>query len=258
MANNESLKNQLQSRSNNTPEVGTTIKSVLANLNVKKRFEEVLRDRAPQFMASVINLVNSEKMLQNVDPMSVVSSCMVAATLDLPVDKNLGYAWVVPYSGKASFQLGWKGYVQLALRTAQYKNINVVELYEGQLLHWNPLTEEIKIDFDAKLSDKVTGYAAYFELINGFKKTVYWSREQVEAHRKKYSKSDFGWSRDWDAMAKKTLVRNMLSKWGILSIEMQKAYSDDLNEENNEPANDANYIDVDFTTGEIVEGKPNA
>lgn len=132
-------------------------------------------------------------MLQKAEPMSVISSAMVAATLDLPVDKNLGYAWIVPYGGKAQFQLGYKGYIQLALRTGQYRNINVIEVYEGELQKWDRLTEEIELDFDEKKSDKVIGYTGYFELINGFKKTVYWSKEEIEKHKKKFSKSDFGW-----------------------------------------------------------------
>src|SRR5690606_35091078 len=98
----------------------------------------------------------------------------------LPIDKNLGYAWVVPYGNKAQFQLGYKGYVQLALRTGQYKSINVIEIHEGELVKWNPLSEELIIDFEKKESDAIVGYAGYFELINGFKKSVYWTKEQIE------------------------------------------------------------------------------
>lgn len=117
------------------------------------------------------------------------------------------------------------------MRTGQYKSINVIEVYEGELQKWNRLTEEFEIDFDQKKSDAVVGYAAYFELINGFKKTVYWTKEEVERHRKRFSKSDFGWKNDYDAMAKKTVLKNMLSKWGILSIEMQKAFIEDSEEQ---------------------------
>src|SRR5690606_149196 len=229
MATNESLKNQLANKKNgnqNTPQ-GYTIKQLLSAENVKKRFEETLGKKAPQFMASIINLVNSDTNLQKCDQMSVISSAMVAATLDLPVDKNLGYAWVVPYGTKAQFQMGYKGYIQLALRTGQYRNINVIEVYEGELTKWNRLTEEIDLDFDNKQSDKVIGYTGYFELINGLRKTVYWSKAELEKHKQKLSKSDFGWKNDWDAMAKKTVIRNMLNKWGILSIDMQKAFVDD-------------------------------
>jgi len=228
MATTKDLKNKLATKKENkAPTTGVTLKSLLQSQTVKSRLEEVLGKRASQFATSILNLYSSEAALQKCDPMSIISSAMVAATLDLPVDKNLGYAWIIPYGNKAQFQLGYKGYIQLALRTGQYKSINVIEVYEGELKKWNRLTEEFEIDFDGKKSDAVIGYAAYFELINGFRKTVYWTKEEVEKHRKRFSKSDYGWKQDWDAMAKKTVLKNMLSKWGILSIEMQKAFSED-------------------------------
>lgn len=234
MATNNSLKNQLSlKKEQGIPGTPTNmLKGLLNSEAIKRRFEEVLKERAPQYMSSILNLVNSDVNLQNCEPMSIVASCMVAATLDLPIDKNLGYAWIVPYKDRATFQLGYKGYIQLALRTAQYKAMNVIELHEGELADWNPLTEELTIDFNNRLSDAIVGYAGYFELLNGFKKSVYWSREQIEKHRRKFSKSDFGWNKDFDAMSKKTVIRNMLSKWGILSIEMQRAYTEELNVEN--------------------------
>lgn len=248
MATTSSVKNKLQKvQNNNSSAVGSTVKGLLNSDQIKKRFEEVLDRRAPQYMSSIINLVNSDTNLQKCDPMSVISACMVAATLDLPVDKNLGYAWVVPYGNRAQFQLGYKGYIQLALRTAQYKAINVIEVHEGELIKWNPLTEELVIDFEQKKSDAIIGYAGYFELLNGFRKAVYWSKEQIEKHRHKFSKSDFGWKNDYDAMAKKTVIRNMLSKWGILSVEMQKAYSEDIEtaqQSNNEVTTDNVIIET--------------
>lgn len=248
MATNSSLKSKLATKNGQAPvqTEGTTLKALLNSPAVKKRFEEVLKDRSAQFMTSIINLYNSEKMLQKCDPMSVISSAMVAATLDLPVDKNLGYAWIVPYSGKAQFQLGYKGYIQLALRSGQYRYINVTPIHEGELKKWNPLTEEIDIDFEARKSDAVIGYAAYFELLNGFRKTIYWTKEQVEKHRKKFSKSDFGWKNDWDAMAMKTVLKSLLSKWGILSIEMQKAViEDDEEREIKDVTEEADHI-IDY------------
>jgi recombination protein RecT len=227
------------------PSVSGGIKSLLAGENVKKRFSEILDKRAPQFMASIINLVSSTRELQAVDQMTVISSCIVAATLDLPVDKNLGYAWIVPYAGKATFQMGYKGYIQLALRTGKYKYINVLEIYEGELKSWNRLTEKLEIDFEAKKSDAVIGYAGYFELVNGFIKTVYWTAEDIKAHKEKFSKSDFGWKRDYHAMAKKTVLRNMLSKWGILSIEMQNAYTEEVRQPEESSGSDGDYIPVD-------------
>jgi len=254
MATTKTLKNQLQAKNNASQQPSTvqTLKGLLASPTLKKRFEEILDKRAPQFMTSIVNLYSSEKTLQKCEPMSVISSAMVAATLDLPVDKNLGYAWIVPYGNQAQFQLGYKGYTQLALRTSQYRAINVIEVYEGQLKRWNPLTEELELDFEAKESDKVIGYAGFFELVNGFRKTVYWTREQIEAHRKKYSKSDFGWKNDFDAMAKKTVLKSLLSKWGILSIEMQNAFNEDEKEVNTKEVKD---ITSEVQEAEYIEAE---
>lgn len=256
MATTQNLKNQLTNKkstsvSNNVQ--GTTLKALLASPAVAKRFDEVLGKKSNQFAASILNLYNSEAMLQKSEPMSVISSAMIAATLDLPIDKNLGYAWIVPYAGKAQFQLGYKGYIQLALRSGQYKNINVTAIHEGELVSWNPLTEEIEIDFELKKSEKIIGYAAYFELLNGFRKTIYWTKEQIETHKSKFSKSDFGWKKDWDAMAQKTVLKALLSKWGILSIDMQKAYSTDEQNVKLDMENSNNDFIIEAEEVEIVE-----
>ncbi|MEC1257688.1 recombinase RecT [Bacillus subtilis] len=252
MATIQTLKDNIQKKQNSAPgqQQGTTMKGLLSSPAVMKRFEEVLGKRASQFTASILSLYSSENTLQKADPMSVISSAMVAATLDLPVDKNLGYAWIVPYKGRAQFQLGYKGYIQLALRTGQYKSINCIPVHKGELQKWNPLTEEIDIDFEKRESESVIGYAAYFELLNGFRKTVYWTKAQVEKHKKKFSKSDFGWGKDWDAMALKTVLKSMLSKWGILSVEMQKAVIED-NEERER-------IDItdEMSEPEIIDAEP--
>jgi recombination protein RecT len=252
MATTQSIKKQLQNK-NNVPQQPTTVqtlKGLLASPTLKKRFEEILDKRAPQFMTSIVNLYSSDQTLQKCEPMSVISAAMVAATLDLPVDKNLGYAWIVPYGNKAQFQIGYRGYIQLALRTGQYKSINVIEVYEGELKKWNRLTEELEIDFDAKTSDAVIGYAAYFELVNGFRKTVYWTKEQVEKHRQKYSKSGHSWKENYDAMAMKTVLRNMLAKWGILSIEMQNAFNEDEKE-----VREVKYITNEVQGTEYIEAE---
>ena len=145
MATVNELKNEIATKKETgVGSAGDTIKGLLNSPAIKKRFEEVLNKKAPQYMSSIVNLVNGDTNLKKCDQMSVIASCMVAATLDLPVDKNLGYAWIVPYGNKAQFQLGYKGYVQLALRTGQYKAINVIEVHEGELIEWNPLTERIK------------------------------------------------------------------------------------------------------------------
>ncbi|EHR1327337.1 TPA: recombinase RecT [Clostridium perfringens] len=280
MATASSLKNQLAKKgTGNSLSVGNTVKGLMDNPSIKKRFEGVLKEKAPQYMSSIVNLVNSDTNLQKCEGMSVIASCMVAATMDLPVDKNLGYAWVVPYGNRAQFQMGYKGYIQLALRTGQYKSINVVEIREGELVSWNPLTEEIEVDFSKRESDAVIGYAGYFKLINGFEKTVFWTKEEVNNHANKFSKTvnskNSVWKSNFDAMAKKTVLRNLLSKWGILSIEMQKAYTADENlinkglmddienvqaniegiQENNE---NEGVIEADYTVdsnNEVLEGQ---
>ncbi|MDK0594664.1 recombinase RecT [Clostridium perfringens] len=280
MATASSLKNQLAKKgTGNSLSVGNTVKGLMDNPSIKKRFEGVLKEKAPQYMSSIVNLVNSDTNLQKCEGMSVIASCMVAATMDLPVDKNLGYAWVVPYGNRAQFQMGYKGYIQLALRTGQYKSINVVEIREGELVSWNPLTEEIEVDFSKRESDAVIGYAGYFKLINGFEKTVFWTKEEVNNHANKFSKTvnskNSVWKSNFDAMAKKTVLRNLLSKWGILSIEMQKAYIADENlinknliddienvqaniddiQENNE---NEGVIEADYTVdsnNEVLEGQ---
>lgn len=258
MATASSLKNQLTKKEGSVqaPAIASNVKGLMDSPAVKKRFEEVLCERAPQYMSSIVNLVNSDTNLKKCEPMSVIASCMVAATMDLPVDKNLGYAWVVPYGTKAQFQMGYKGYIQLALRTGQYKAINVVEIREGELINWNPLSEEVEIDFTQRKSNKVIGYAGYFKLLNGFEKTVYWTKEEIEAHAKKFSKTynfkNGVWQTDFDSMAKKTVLRNLLSKWGILSIEMQKAYTADNNAVKESILEEDN-MEIDFETGEAIE-----
>ena len=230
MATSKDLKNQLTEQNNQAVDpYKLGLKALMNTPTMKNKFKEVLKEKSDGFMASVLNLVNNDSYLSSVDPMSIVTSAMVAASLDLPVDKNLGYAWIIPYKGKAQFQLGYKGYIQLAQRSGQYQSLNVIEVYEGELRGWNRLTEQFEFDPEGRLSDKVIGYVGYFELLNGFKKTVYWTKQEIELHKRKFSKSDFGWKKDFDAMAKKTVLRNMLSKWGILSVEMQKATVTDEN-----------------------------
>jgi recombination protein RecT len=268
--NNEALLQRMQGQNGKNGKNGNpavqTVKQLLNAPATQARFREILRDRAPQFMSSIVNLVNSDPNLQKCEPMSIIAACMVAATMDLPIDKNLGYAWIVPYKDNktgrtvAQFQLGYKGYVQLALRTGQYRYINVIEVYKGELKKYNRLTEELEIDESARESDEVIGYAAFFELLNGFKKTVYWPKEKVIAHRDRFSKQKDGkvWREDFDAMAMKTVLKNMLAKWGILSIEMQKAVTTDEATPVTEGAEDPmdvewQYVDQDAEDTEQAE-----
>lgn len=140
--------------------------------------------------------------------------------------------WLVPYKGKAQAQLGYKGYIQLAIRTGQYKSLNAVAVHEGELKSWNALTEEFDFDPTSKVSDDVIGYAGFFRLTNGFSKTVYWTKEQMDEHKKRFSKAgkNSPWTTDYDAMAIKTVIRNLISKWGIMSTELQTALTHDSEE----------------------------
>lgn len=252
MATNDSIKGALANKKAKVNPNDLPVKELLGSISFKKRFEEILDKRAPQFMASIVNLVNSDTGLQQCQPISVIQSCVMAATMNLPIDKNLGYAWIVPYKNKATFQIGYKGYIQLALRSGQYRAINVIDVHEGELIEWNPLTEEFNIDFKQKTSDAIIGYAGYFELLNGFRKAVYWSKEDIQGHRRRFSKTKSGgvWDTDFDAMARKTVIRNMLSKWGILSIDMQMAESLETRQEDDtaqEP------VLVNPETGEVID-----
>lgn len=220
------------------------VKQLVKNAQVKNMIANVLHDREPQFATSIVSIVNSNRSLANVDQLSVIQSAMVAATLDLPIDQNLGYVWLVPYKGKAQAQIGYKGYIQLAQRSGQYRAMNAVAVHEGELISWNPLTEEVTFDPMKKVSDTVIGYIGYFKLLNGFEKTVYWTKEQIEAHRQRFSKAggNSPWKSDFDAMAKKTVLKDLLTKWGPMSTQMAVAASKD--EADPDPVN----IEADETT----------
>lgn len=205
----------------------SVIKGFVGSDEIKKRFSEVLGAKAATFLGSIVSVVSSNTNFRDVDPNTIMSSALVAATMDLPINPNLGFAHIIPYSGRAQFQMGYKGYIQLGLRTGQYKTLNVTEIYDGELISRNRLTGEVVIDEAKRKSDEVIGYASYFKLLNGFEKTLYMTTEEVKAHGKKYSKSfskaNAPWQTDFDGMAKKTLIKLLLSKYGILSVEMQRA-----------------------------------
>lgn len=235
-------------------ETTVTTKSLFAQENVRKKFEEMLGKRAPQFITSVLQIAASNDLLAKADPMSVYNAAAVAATLDLPLNNNLGFAYIVPYNAKqkdgsyksvAQFQMGYKGFIQLAQRSGQFKTISASPIYEGQLTEMNPLTG-FKFDFSKK-SDKIIGYAAYFSLINGFEKTLYMTVEEVSKHAGKFSqmyKKGFGlWRDEFESMATKTVLKLLLSKFAPLSVEMQKAVLVDQGIIKDENANNVEYID---------------
>ena len=181
-------------------------------------------------MTTVMSLVAQNKMLQDADPQSVYMSAMTSASLGLPVNPNLWFAYILPYKNKdwtvAQFQLGYKWFIQLAQRSGQFKTISASPVYEGQLVEENPLTWYV-FDRKEKKSEVVIGYASYFKLLNWFEKTIFMSVEELKKHGKKYSqtyKKWFGlWETDFDAMATKTVIKLLLSKFAPLSVEMQTA-----------------------------------
>lgn len=268
-----------------------TLKSLLKDSLYQKRFEEILGKRAPQFVSSVLSVGGS--LGADCEPTSIIASAMTAATLDLPVDKNLGFAWIVPYksNGKksAQFQMGYKGYIQLGLRTGQYERMNARVINAEAFQGWDEVGEPI-IDWSQIDETKPpVGYVFAFKLVNGFTKIAYWPKERVEAHAKRYSQSYKGkcsspWDTNFDSMALKTVVKNELSKWGILSIEMVKAIRHDqgiqdsldgdlkyLDGDNDEPMADKTRdkiaemkqrytpaADVEPIDAEIVEVEPDA
>ena len=248
------MSNQMQAQKNNVKVAG--IKQLLDIDVYKKRINEIMGKKAAPFMASIVNVSNLPS-LKDSDPNSIISSAIVAATLDLPIDQNLGFAYIVPYNTKegkkAQFQMGYRGYIQLAMRTGQYKTINAIEIYKGEIKRVNRLTGEMEFNDDEDLIDRdtVVGYMAYFKLLNGFEKTLYMTKEEMERHAKKYSQSYSSqkkwvvdsslWSTDFDGMAIKTVIKRLLSKYGILSVEMQNAITNDQAVMNNE--GNPEYVD---------------
>lgn len=205
---------------------GQALNKLLNNGAIQKQLEDSLKENAGAFSASVLSLFNGDKQLQQCQPQAVLKEALKAATLKLPIEKSLGFAYVVAYKGVPQFQIGYKGMIQLCMRTGAYKYINADKVYEGEYKSTDKLTGEIDISGE-RVSDKVVGYFAYIETLNGFKKAYYWTKDEVIAHAQKYSKSykssSSAWMTNFDAMAIKTVLRNLLSHYGVMSVEMVNA-----------------------------------
>lgn len=265
--------------------INALMNTMLDGEGMRKRFNDLLGQRAPQFISSIVSLVNADANMQQAfyeAPMTVIQSALKAATFDLPIDQNLGYAYLVPFKNydKASgtkkmsctFILGWKGMHQLAIRTGAYKTINVVDVREGELKSYNRLSEDIDIEFiedeDERERKPVIGYVGYYRLVNGAEKTIYRSIKQIDAHEKKNRKGDSmgkGWRDDWDAMARKTVYRELIGKWGVMSINYQNQkdgynLAEQMRDEYIAEAADDDVVtvtDVEPETGEVKEGAVN-
>lgn len=253
------------------------LKRVLDADSIQKQFQNALRENAGAFVTSIIDLYSSDGYLQQCNPDDVVRECLKAATLKLPINKQLGFAYVVPYKGKATFQIGYKGYIQLAMRSGQYRYLNAGILYEGMDIKQDYLRGSIEISGEPT-SNKVLGYFAHMELLNGFSKTLYMTHAEVTAHGKRFSPSfshqNSIWKSNFDAMATKTVLRLLLSKYGIMSTEMVSALTSEHEATEDavatEIANEANQevIDVEYAVADdaqesgqeqkLAEDKPKA
>lgn len=224
------------------------ITSFLSSEAVKKQINDVVGGKnGQQFIASVVSAVNNNPALMECTNQSILSAALLGQALNLSPSQQLGQYYLVPYNDRekgkvAQFQLGYKGYIQLAIRSGQYKKLNVVSIKEGELIKFNPLEEEIEVrlieDEEEREQAETIGYYAFFEYVNGFKKAIYWSKKKMENHALKYSagyRNDKNkgtaytfWAKDFDGMAYKTLLRQLISKWGIMSIDLVTAMDADM------------------------------
>ena len=236
---------------------------------VKNQINNVIGGKDGQrFISAIISAVNTNPSLQDCTNQSILSGALLGESLKLSPSPQLGQYYLVPFNDNsrnlkvAQFQLGYKGYIQLAIRSGQYKKLNVLAIKEGELIRFDPLNEEIEVnliqDEDEREAAKTIGYYAMFEYVNGFRKAIYWSKAKMEAHAMKYSsgyraKKGFTfWEKDFDAMAFKTMLRQLISKWGIMSIEMQTALDADMAVINEDGTK--NYVDNDSEV--VTEAQP--
>lgn len=234
-----------------------TVKGMLETPAFKKKFEEMLGKKAAGFISSIIAVTNSSNYLMKADPATVIGAAAQAAMLDLPINQSLGFAYIVPYKGAAQFQLGYKGYIQLAQRSGQYADIGAKTVYEGELEYENRLLDKFR--FGERTSDKVIGYLAYFRLTNGFEKMLYMTIDEAQAHAKKYSQNYKGGTDKWgladfNVMAEKTVLKRLLSKYGPLSIESIQMSQALANDGGVISMNNDGDFDVNFS-GETIDAE---
>lgn len=230
-------------KSSGSNKIGFT--SFMTSTVVQKKVNDILGDEksGKRFISAIVSAVNNNPQLKECDNASILSGALLGESLNLSPSPQLGNYYLVPFKDKdrgqvATFQLGYKGYIQLAIRSGQYKKLNVLAIKEGELIKYDPLNEEIEVnlieDEEKREKAKTIGYYAMFEYVNGFKKAMYWSKAKMEAHALQYSKGYQAkkgytfWEKDFDAMAFKTMLRQLISKWGVMSIDMQQAYENDM------------------------------
>lgn len=245
---------------------------------VQAKINEVTNGSGKQFVASLLSIVNNNRLLAKATNETIMTSAMKAAVLNLPIEPSLGFAYIVPYKGQAQFQIGYKGLIQLAIRSGQIKNINSGIIYTSQFKSYDPLFENLEVDFSQPATGEVAGYFASLELTNGFRKLTYWTKDRVYNHGKRFSMSfnNGPWKSDFDAMAQKTLLKDLISKYAPLSTEMQNAIMADNEGENLKaapvdvtPAHETQSLNsllghveespaIDSETGEILGQDPEA
>ena len=231
-----------------------TIKQYLESDSMKTRINELLKDKANQFIVTITAMTAENTKLAECEPKSLVGACLTATAMDLPVNQNLGFVYIIPYKrdlkdakgkvigsvNEAQLQFGYKAFIQLAMRSGQFKTISATPVCEGELVAENPLTG-FEFDFTKRTSDKVIGYAGYFKLLNGFEKTSYMTVADLTKHGLKYSqtfKRGYGlWKDEFDSMATKTVLKLLLSKYAPMSIDMQQAILAD------QSVNENQYVD---------------
>lgn len=210
-----------------TPNTVSILKGYFNDEQCKANLAKMLGSKAQGFATSVLSVVNNNTLLQKANPKTIYSSAMIAASLDLPINPSLGFAAIVPYGNEAQFQIMTRGLIQLAIRSGQYARITNAIVHKGELVKYDPFKDEYEFDASKKESDEVVGFMAYFRTNNGYEKYYYMTKEEAMAHGKQYSKSfnkeNSLWRKTPDAMCLKTVLKLLLSKFGILSIEMQRA-----------------------------------
>lgn len=260
------VNNSLTAKSNKR--LGLT--AYLTNDAVKNQINSVIGGKdGTKFISAVVSAVNNNPALQECTNQSILSAALLGQSLNLSPSPQLGQYYMVPFNDRnkgkvAQFQLGYKGYIQLAIRSGQYKKLNVIAIKEGELVHFDPLNEEIEVrlieDEEERENAPTIGYYAMFEYVNGFKKAIYWSKKKMEAHALKYSpgyKAKKGytfWEKDFDTMAFKTMLRQLISKWGIMSIEMQQAIDADMAVINEDGTKD--YVENEEVVETTVDNEP--
>ena len=244
------------------PKAKVTIEGLVHNQEFLKKAQDVLGQGTQQFMSSVLTLSNSDKNFKQCDTIKLYNCCLMAAAIKLPFNQSLGQAYVIAYKGEPQLQIGYKGFIQLAQRSGQFKTINATEVKEGEVKNRNRLTGDIEFDWiedeEEREKAKTIGYVAYFELLNGYHQTLYMSAQEIRGYATKYSQSfKFGggvWKDNFDEMAKKTVLKRILSKYAPLSIDMQKAIEIDQSDgDKNYPDSPKETLNVETFNAEEAE-----